>query len=91
MTVGLIQSGHAGSAVALGPDNQMVADAGVPVAIAKQHALADARRKFGPSVRIVASSDVTGYGAIAIARHPMVRVRSLALRWACGRLLRPIR
>jgi len=70
LTAGLIQTTQAGSAVALGPNNQMVADAGVPVAIAKQRALANARRKFGPSVRIVAASDVTGYGAIAVARHP---------------------
>ena len=70
MNLGLIQSTFAGSAVALGPHNQMIADAGVPAAIAKQHALADARRKFGPSARIVAASDVTGYGAIAVAQHP---------------------
>lgn len=70
MMLAATQSAHAGSAVALGPNNQLVVDAGVPVELAKLHALADARRKFGPSVRIVAATDATGYGAIAVARHP---------------------
>ena len=48
----------------------MVVDGGVPVEVAKQRALALARRKYGPEVRVFAASDVTGYGAIAVARHP---------------------
>jgi hypothetical protein len=65
-----IQNTNAGSAIALGPNNQLVRSAGFPVEVAKQHALAEARRKFGPSARIVAACDLTGYGAIAVARHP---------------------
>ena len=42
---------------------------GGPVEREKERALEVARRKYGPDVRILASSDVTGYGAIAVA-HP---------------------
>jgi hypothetical protein len=70
MTVGAMQTAHAGSAIALGPHNQMVADGGLPVEVAKQRVLAKARQKFGPNVRLLGYSDVTGYCAIAVARHP---------------------
>jgi hypothetical protein len=56
MTVGLMQSAYAGSAIALGPHNQMVASGGVPVEVAKQRALAKARLKFGPNVRLLGYS-----------------------------------
>jgi hypothetical protein len=65
-----IHNVRAGSAIALGPDHKMIVVAGVPVEIAKQRALAEARRKFGPNVRVVGYSDATGYCAIAVARHP---------------------
>jgi hypothetical protein len=64
------QSVNAGSAVVLGPHNQLATAYGGPVRIEEQRALAEARRKYGNNVRILASSDVTGYGAIAVARHP---------------------
>jgi len=65
-----LYSANAASAVALGPDNQMVASYGHTREIAKQRALDQARRQYGDNVRILASSDVTGYCAIAKARHP---------------------
>ena len=36
--------------------------------IAKEHALETAHQRYGVNVRLIASSDVTGYGAIAVAR-----------------------
>jgi hypothetical protein len=70
MAVGLMQSAKAGSAIALGPHNEMVAAGGVPVEVAKRLALSKARVKFGPNVRLLGYSDETGYCAIAVARHP---------------------
>src|ERR1700736_5884549 len=43
---------------------------GHPVQIEKQRALEGARRRGWTNVRIIGASDETGYGAIAIARHP---------------------
>ena len=65
-----IEHARAGSAIALAPNDKMVLVAGVPVEIAKERALAEARRKYGPNVRLMGYSDVAGYGAIAVARHP---------------------
>jgi hypothetical protein len=65
-----IRHANGGSAVALAPHNKFVTSYGHTREIAKQKALDLARRKYGNDVRIVASSDVTGYCAIAIARHP---------------------
>jgi hypothetical protein len=71
-TVALAAIAHAqaGSAIALGPHHKLLVVAGVPVEIAKERALAEARRKFGPNVRLMGYSDLAGYGAIAVARHP---------------------
>lgn len=61
----------AGSAVALGPHNQLDAAFGGPVAREKERALAAAHRRYGDGpFRILASTDLTGYCAIATARHP---------------------
>ena len=65
-----MQNAFAGSAIALGPNHQMVASYGHPVEIAKQRALDQARRQYGSNVRIFGATDVVGYGAIAKARHP---------------------
>jgi hypothetical protein len=71
MTVGAMENAHAGSAVAFSrATNGLVVDAGVPVELAKQHALAEARRKYGAGVQIIGATDVSGYGAVAVARHP---------------------
>jgi hypothetical protein len=62
---------HAGSAVAIQNNHANLATAyGGPVEREKVRALANARRLYGDDVRILASSDVAGYGAIAVARHP---------------------
>src|SRR5271165_585231 len=61
---------NAGSAVAWDGVRYLGAAYGGPVAMAKQRALENCRRKGGVNPRIIGSSDVTGYGAIAIARHP---------------------
>jgi Domain of unknown function (DUF4189) len=66
----LIQDASAGSAVAFASNGQLAAAYGGPVQREKERALAEARRRNGADVRIVASTDVTGYGAIAVARHP---------------------
>jgi hypothetical protein len=68
--VAAIQNANAGSAVAIGPHNQLATAYGGPVEREKQRALETARRRYGADVKILAASDVTGYGAIAVARHP---------------------
>jgi hypothetical protein len=65
-----LNDADAGSAVVLGPHNQLATAYGGPVRKEEQRALENARRKYGANVRILAASDVTGYGAIAIAKHP---------------------
>jgi hypothetical protein len=65
----VLQDAKAGAAVALGPHNQLATSYGGPVEMAKARALEVAHRRYGPNVRILASTDLTGYGAIATARH----------------------
>jgi len=65
-----VQNANAGSAVAIGPHNQLATAYGGPVQREKQRALDEARRRYGANVRILAATDVTGYGAIAVAHHP---------------------
>jgi Domain of unknown function (DUF4189) len=65
-----VEEAEAGSAVAIGPHNQMATSYGYPEKIAKQRALELARHRYGPNVRLLAASGVTGYGAIAVAHHP---------------------
>ena len=63
------QSVDAGSAVAMEPRHGNLATAyGGPMQREEERALAEGRRRYGPDVRIIAASDVTGYGAIAVAR-----------------------
>jgi hypothetical protein len=65
----LIQNADAGSAVAMEPHHGGLATAyGGPVQREKQRALNEARHRYGADVRIIAATDVTGYGAIAVAR-----------------------
>jgi hypothetical protein len=61
---------HAGAAVAIGPHHQLATAYGGPIKQAEQRALSEARRRYGPNVRLLAATDETGYGAIAVARHP---------------------
>lgn len=70
LTALALQKANAGSAVAIGPHHQLATAYGGPVEREKQRALDEARRKYGANVRILAASNVTGYGAIAVARHP---------------------
>jgi hypothetical protein len=65
-----LANANAGSAVAIGPHHQLATAYGGPMAREEKRALDTARRKYGANVRILAESDVTGYGAIAVARHP---------------------
>ena len=65
-----LQNANAGSAVAWDGVRFLGAAYGGPVAMAKQRALENCRRKGGINPWIIGSSDVSGYGAIAIARHP---------------------
>jgi hypothetical protein len=74
-----VGSAEAGSAVAIGPHNQMATSCGYPEKIAKQRALQLARHRYGPNVRLLAASDVTGYGAIAVAHHGIGWVTGVAL------------
>jgi hypothetical protein len=61
------QNGHAGSAMAWDGRGQLVSGYGVPVQEAKRRALEIAHRRYGSNISILAASDVTGYGAIAVA------------------------
>jgi hypothetical protein len=65
------KNASAGAAVALAPHNQMATAYGDTIKQAAKRALAEARRRYGSqNVRLLAATDVTGYGAIAVARHP---------------------
>jgi hypothetical protein len=62
---------NAASAVVTDDNGNIAAACGGPVEKAKQRALADAHRRYGPRhFRIFASTPLTGYCAIAVARHP---------------------
>jgi hypothetical protein len=65
-----VQHVKAGSAVALADPGHIISEYGHPEAASIDSALAFARQRYGMHVRIIASSDVTGYGAIAVALHP---------------------
>ena len=65
-----IQNAQAGSAVATDGLGHNVYSYGHPKEIAMQRALEEARRKGWLNVRIVAATDMPGYGAIAVALHP---------------------
>ena len=70
LTAMAIQNANAGAAVATDTLGNMATAYGGPVQREKQRALAEASRRYGPNVRILASTDIPGYGAIAVARHP---------------------
>jgi hypothetical protein len=66
----LAPDAKAGSAVAWDGKAGLATAYGGPVRREIQRALDLARRKYGPNVRIIGASDITGYCAIAVARHP---------------------
>ena len=65
-----LQKANAGSAVAWDGHGHFSTAYGGPVQREKQRALETARRKGWTTAKIVAATDRTGYGAIAVARHP---------------------
>jgi hypothetical protein len=75
----LIQNAGAGSAVAWDGLGHLVYSYGRPVKEAEQRALAICRHRYGGNVRLIASSDVVGDGAIAIARRGNSSVVGVAL------------
>jgi hypothetical protein len=71
MAVAAIKNANAGSAVVTDGHGHLITSFGQPSKeIAKEHALETARQRYGATVRLLAASDITGYGAIAVARHP---------------------
>jgi Domain of unknown function (DUF4189) len=72
----VVQRVNAGSAVAIAPHNRLVYSWGHPEEEARREALELCRRRYGADARILASSDVTGYCAIAVAR--------LGVGWVIG-------
>jgi hypothetical protein len=68
LTVSSMHNAKAGSAVAFEPHSgKMVNSSGHPEQIAIQKAMAEARHLYGPNVRILAATDVTGYCAVGVA------------------------
>jgi hypothetical protein len=65
-----LENANAGSAVAWDGHKNLSTAYGGPVEREKARALETARRKGWANVRIIASTDIPGYGAIAVARHP---------------------
>ena len=66
----LIHNAKAGSAIVWDGGRNLKSSYGHPVEIAEQRALQTAHVKGWSNVRIIAATDMTGYGAIAVARHP---------------------
>jgi hypothetical protein len=65
-----IQHADAGSAVAWDGYGNFSTAYGGPVQREKQRALETARRKGWTNAKIIAATDMPGYGAIAVAWHP---------------------
>jgi hypothetical protein len=65
----MIQTIRAGSAVAWDGHGHLVHSAGYPLEIAKERALQMCRLRYGSRARLLASTDVVGDGAIAVARR----------------------
>src|SRR5580692_7233841 len=80
MVVVAIQNANAGSAVVTDGHGHLITSYGQPSKeIAKEHALETARQRYGANVKLLAASDVTGYGAIAVARKGSGLVNGIAL------------
>jgi hypothetical protein len=80
VAVAAIQNANAGSAVVTDGLGHLITSYGQPSKeIAKDHALKTARQRYGANVRLLAASDVTGYGAIAVARKGSGLVNGIAL------------
>jgi hypothetical protein len=70
LTALIIHNANAGSAVVWDGGRNLTTSYGHPVEIAKQRALQTAHLLGWSNVRIFGFTDQTGYGAIAVARHP---------------------
>jgi hypothetical protein len=75
----LLHNLYAGSAVAWDGHGHLVHSAGYPIEIAKERALRICRVRYGASARLLASTDVVGDGAIAVARRGAVWVVGISL------------
>ena len=64
------EKANAGAAVAVAAHLQLATSYGGPIQQVKQRALSVARKKYGGNVRILAATDRTGFGAVAVARPP---------------------
>jgi hypothetical protein len=64
-----VQDASAGSAVAWDGRGHFVHSTGYPLNIAKERALRMCRIRYGERARLLASTDVFGDGAIAVARR----------------------
>jgi hypothetical protein len=64
----LLQEANAGSAVAMGSNGYLVYSYGLPRTVAVRHVISICTRRGGVNVRLLASTDIVGEGAIAIAR-----------------------
>ncbi len=60
---------YAGSAVAWDGHGHLIHSTGYPLEIAKERALRICRLRYGMNARLLASTDVVGDGAIAVARR----------------------
>jgi hypothetical protein len=75
----MAQNSDAASAVAHGSNGYLVASVGEPLELTKQRAISICRRNGGVNVRIIASTDLFGYGAIAVAAKGTGSVIGVAL------------
>jgi hypothetical protein len=74
-----VQNAKAGSAVAWDGHGHLAYSYGHSRAVDEQRVLELGRPRYGPSLRIVAASDDSGYGAIAVARKGTGSVFGIAL------------
>lgn len=65
----LVQNAKAGSAVAIGSNGHLVYSYGLPRSVAARHAINVCIHRGGVNVRLLASTDMVGEGAIAVARQ----------------------
>jgi hypothetical protein len=65
-----VEKANAGAAVAAAPHLQLATSYGGTIQQVTQRALSVARKKYGGNVRILAATDRTGFGAVAVARPP---------------------
>jgi len=75
----LAQNITAGSAVAWDGHGHVLSSVGYSVSVAKERVLKIAHQRYGANARIVAFTDLDGYGAIAVAAKGSGSVIGIAL------------